>query len=740
MTVSPTTTPQPDGAVDARALDQRLRSAMGEGQKKKTSRLDTFTDLKLGFAEGRFGGYPLKNDAFSAMLMVLDRLNWSVSIDQITRAMPHFPERFELLEVRECLARMGYKSKQRRLDLKRIFASHLPAIVSDGKAIFVLEAGTDGDLKILDAETGQPTRAKLSKNAKVVAFSEDVNSGETSGRRSWLAANFSKFAPEITELFGLTFVINLMVLVVSLSVMSIYDKVIPAGAYDTLAAICIGIAIALCVELTFRALKARLIGSTSSRLEYLLGSAIFGKLISLPIHMVSNTPVGDQIARLRQFETVRDLFSGPFVAVGLELPFVILFTMGLLALAGPLGLVPLALLTVFFVVGFFMIGPIKRQNEAAGRQKREQYQTALETVSNLRLLRSIGCEEVWLNRLRQKAAQSAASKRRANLSQRFLASFSASTVPIAGGATVSIGAIMVINGDLTVGMLIAATIVIWRILAPIQQMFLMLSRYTEMAQMVTQINQMMRLPSSVVESDIPVRRLFAGKVGLDRVSFRYHGATDASVQGLSVEIEPCTLVAVQGHSGSGKSTLLRLILDLYRPQAGRVTVDGVNVRQIPDTDLRATIGYVPQKPVLFHGTIAQNLRLTSPGASNAALERVCEEVGLLDSIKKQPEGINTLIDHARNKSLPGGFRQSLAIAQALLREPRILLMDEPAKTLDYDLEEALLKSIAKRRSTTTIIMVSHRPSHIRLADKVLTLDRGQMVSFEAPAPAQQRSA
>lgn len=733
-------TPPVDGTADARTLDKRLRSAIGGSQEKAASGAGTFADIKRGFEEGRFGGYPLKNNAFSAMLMVLERLNWSISIDQITRSMPHFPERFELLEVRECLARMGYKSKQRRLDKKRIFAAHLPAIVADGMTVLVLEADQDGGLVLCDPATGNPVKTRLSKNAKVVSFYEESASEETNGRRSWLASNFAKFAPEIGELFGLTFVINLMVLAVSLSVMSIYDKVIPAGAYDTLAAICIGIAIALCVELTFRALKSRLIGSTSSRLEFLLGTAIFGKLISLPINMVSNTPVGDQIARLRQFETVRDLFSGPFVAVGLELPFVILFTIGLFALAGPLGFVPLALLTVFFIVGFFMIGPIKRQNEEAGRQRREQYQTALETVSNLRLLRSIGCEDVWLNRLRRKAAHSAASKRRANLSQRFLASFSGSTVPMAGGATVSIGAIMVINGDITVGMLIAATIVIWRILAPIQQMFLMLSRYTEMAQMVEQINHMMRLPSSVVENDTPVRRLFAGKVGFDRVSFRYQGASDAALQGLSVEIEPCTLVAVQGHSGSGKSTLLRMILDLYRPQAGRVTVDGVNVRQIPDTDLRATVGYVPQKPMLFHGTIAQNMRLASPGASDESLERVCAEVGLLESIQKLPKGMNTLIDHARNKSLPGGFRQSLAIAQALLREPRILLMDEPAKTLDYDLEEALLRSIDKRRTTTTIIMVSHRPSHIRLADKVLTLDRGQMVSFEEPAPAQQRSA
>jgi len=731
--------PMVHGQSDAKSLDQRLRSAFQTETEASISREDKFAEIKAGFENGRYGGYPIKATALSAMLVVLDQLKWVVSVGQITRNMPHFADNFGRLDMLEVMARMDYVSERRPFKRNRIHASHLPGIVCQGTEIFILVEGEDGKISAHDPDNGKIKPLHEFRDATQFSFKHQPRNAANENK-SWMQSNLSRFWREVLELFSLTFVINLMVLIVSLSVMSIYDKVIPANAYDTLIAIGIGVMLALGLELIFRNLKAKLIGTTTGRLEYLLATAVFGKLISLPIQYVVNTPVGDQLARLRQLETVRDLFSGPFVAVGLELPFVVAFTVGLFIMTGPLGYVPLAMIVGFMIIGALVLGPIKRQSERAGRHRREHYQTSLETVSNLRQLRSLGCEEVWLDRLSKKTAENASAKRRANLSQRFLTTLSNSTVPIAGSSTVALGALMVMDGTLSVGMLIGAMIIIWRILAPIQQMFLMLTKHAEISRMVGQFDQMMKLPSAVVENHSHVHRVFSGQVSFDRASFRYQGAADAALQGLNIEIQPGELVAIKGSSGSGKSTLLRLILDLYRPQVGSVQVDGVNVRQIPPYDLRATIGYVPQKPALFHGTIAQNLRLASPAATDKELENICAEVGILAAIQAQPDGINTLLDYGRASSLPGGFRQALSIAQALLRKPRILLLDDPAKTLDHALEEALMNCISKRRGSTTIVMVSHRPSHIRLADRVLTLDRGQMVSFDAPSSPQPRSA
>lgn len=715
------------------ALQARLQSAFGSGSDAAGDRAAAFRALRADLAAGKYGGLPLAGDAPSALVSLLDELNWSFSLDRFARCMPHFPMQFTLLEIRGCMAQLGFASQMRRLTLDEISQQVLPAAVQVGERISLLRENAAGRIVAIDPASGAERALERNLRLEIVSFSASTAGARpAAGAGPWLASTLRRFGPDIFVLLGLTAVINVMVLVVSFAVMSIYDKVIPAGAYDTLAAIIIGVALASGFELVFRLLKSKLIGRVTGRLEYLLSTATFSKLIALPIHLMTNTPVGDQISRLRQFETVRDLFAGPFAAVALEVPFVVLFSIGLFMVAGPLGFVPVVLIVAYCLVGAFMIGPLRRQNQTASQKRREHYQTALETVSNLRLIRSLGCEDVWLKQLATKGAECARAKRRADLSQRFLVTLSGAGVPVSGAASVVIGATLVMAGQMTVGMLIGAMIIIWRVLAPIQQMFLMLSRYTEMAQTVTQIDGMMRLPSTSQGETGLVRRRFSGRIGFDRVSFRYQGAPQGTLQGLSFTIEPGTFVAVRGASGAGKSSLLRLVLDLYQPQVGSVQIDGVNVRQIPPENLRAAIGYVPQNPMFFHGTIAQNLRLAAPAASDDKLRRVCAEVGILAAIDQLPRGMDTLLDQSRQDSLPGGFRQALAIAQALLRDPNILLLDEPAKTLDHELEEAFIASLERRRGSTTIVMVSHRPSHIKLADQVLTLDRGQLASFGPP--------
>lgn len=718
---------------DARALNDRLRSEFEEHLSPEARRGQVLSQLLAGLNTGRFGGKPHEGDAPAALVSLLDQLKWTYSVEQFARVIPHFSEEFGIVQLRECAARLGFHSSTRIIKARSIFPRQLPALLVHGSHISLLKETPEGQIAAYDPVSGAPRKVNWRQKCQIVSFAQcaDTEDKKTSG--SWLLHNLNRFYPEIWQMFALTFFINLMVLVTSFAVMSIYDKVIPAHAFDTLTGIAIALAFAFVVELSFRGIKSKLIGRTTGRLEYLVGSAVFSKLVALPVHMVTNTPIGDQISRLRQFESVRDLFSGPFVAVGLEVPFIIMFMIGLFAVAGPLGAIPLVLMCVYAVVGFLMVGLIRRRNERSSRRQREHAQLTLETVSNLRQIRALGCETVWLERLQQKTADSSAARRRASMAQRYLSTLSSAAVPIAGAGTVITGALLVIDGQMTVGMLIGAMIIVWRVLAPIQQLFLMFSRYTEIAQMIKQIDQMMRLPTVETNKLSPLKRHFQGRIEFDRVSLRYQGGSDSALQGISLEIEPGELIAIQGHSGAGKSTLLRLVLELYRPQSGSVLVDGINVQQIPDTELRAAIGYVPQTPVLFHGTIAQNLRLAAPGATDEELAAICQEVGILDAIEMLPEGLNTLLDHAKQGTLPGGFRQAIAIAQAYARKPQILLLDEPAKTLDHDLEDALIKSISRRRGDTTIIMVSHRPSHIQMADRVIKLERGQLVSFEPPS-------
>ncbi|GER06386.1 hypothetical protein JCM17843_06960 [Kordiimonadales bacterium JCM 17843] len=187
-----------------------------------------------------------------------------------------------------------------------------------------------------------------------------------------------------------------------------------------------------------------------------------------------------------------------------------------------------------------------------------------------------------------------------------------------------------------------------------------------------------------------------------------------------------------GPNGSGKSSILRLIAGLYDSQAGQVSIDGLDVRQIDPQELRQQIAYVPQQCHIFHGTVAQNLRFSNPVASDADLEEACREAGLWDDILRMPDGLETRFGDQTVWQLNAGFRQRLSLARGYLRDASIVLLDEPAQALDTAGDLALIDALQKMRGEKTVIMVSHRPSHIRLADRVLQLENGMLVQDGTP--------
>lgn len=706
--------------------DMRAHLAQSLGARDDAPR-NRFDALRDGLARGRFGGCPVEGPAAKALVILLELLDWQGTIDEFARAMPHFPQHFDFQSMRETLARLGYLTEPVKDSGHLVYPLLL---VGPKDSIRVI--GRDGTKPVFVAGIGGIVESMPNKMPPGMLFQiRRIASGASAGEtESWFLGILRRMRGQIGKLFLLSFTINLSVLLTSLGVVAIYDLVIPSQGLDTLLGILLGVMFAFVFEMGFRRIKARMIGRLTGRIEYLIATDVFAKVLSLPLERTAGVAIGSQMSRLAQFEGIRELVSGYLANIVLELPLVLTFLGILLAFSPPLGVVTLIILAIYLLIAVLIFPELRQRNREATPFNQMRQALILETVSNLRAIRSASFETVWAERLAHVLQDSAIANRRAARVARILRNISQTAFPVTNAVIILVGSLLVMNGALTTGVLIAATIVISRVMAPIQQAFLGLSRFSDLLDTLRQIDQMMRLRGTQSNREAGFVRRIPGSIEVEQLYYRYSSEYKPALSGINLSVKPGEMIAIMGPSGAGKTTLLRLFLHLLTPLTGTIRIGGFDTRQIPDADLRTTIGYMPSKPALFHGTIAQNLRLVAPDATDDDLLRVLDEVGLTPIIEGIPTGLATLLDQAMQEKLPSVFRQAFALAQVLLANTPILLIDKPNPGFDEALERRAFEALSRRKGLNTIVVVTHSPAVALLADRVLVLNGGQIVAFD----------
>ena len=357
----------------------------------------------------------------------------------------------------------------------------------------------------------------------------------------------------------------------------------------------------------------------------------------------------------------------------------------------------------------------------------------MQTFDGRREIKAIGGETVWRERFRELSGEAVHSNYRAFVASAAMNNVSQALMTMCGVAVLDMGATRVMSGAMSIGALIATMTLVWRVLGPLQGAFLSYAKLQQMLRSIAQINSLMRLKVEKDESNTEiVEEKIQGKLTFDRVSFRYEAGSDPALLGVSFNIEPGEMAAVVGYTGSGKSTLLKLIAGMYRPQAGALLLDGVDLRQFNAMELRRSLAYVPQEVKMFHGTIAQNMRLNNCMATDQMLAVAAEKAGILQDILRLPEGFDTRLGDKSMSRFPPGFMRSLSIARAFCCNAEVVLFDEPGSSLDAESDTRFMRQLNLLKGQHTIVMVSHRPSHIRLADKALLLENGSVKYAGSP--------
>jgi ABC-type bacteriocin/lantibiotic exporter with double-glycine peptidase domain len=510
--------------------------------------------------------------------------------------------------------------------------------------------------------------------------------------------------------------------------------VLPAGDIALGGYLLLGMAIAITISWLLRELKGRVMAYLSGRIEYILGTSVFQRVVNLPASSTEGASVSRQVGRIKGLESLRTFFHGPLATLAFDLPAVLIMILAI-AIIKPV-LISVVLISVFayIILGLVTRGLNKRAVVQSTHFSSLSWDFLNEALTNMRAIRAVGARKLWVSRYKELSAKATM----ANFRNQRVQSYINSVTQVLGASTglliLAMAAVLAIRGEITGGAMIATMMLVWRVTGPIQNIVLSAASLVRIRTTMNQVENLMRLKG---ERDGGVRQTIRpeihGSIGFSRVSFRYANDADPALLGVTFSIKAGQVVVIAGPNGAGKSTLLKLLDRVYLPQAGIIRLDNIDIRQLNIADLRSRISYMPQNIEVFYGTVAQNLLLADPAATDAEMRWAVEMAGLMDDIQALPQGFETRISNSRSDQLPQGFRQRLSLARTILKPASVVLLDEPGAGMDQAGEEALIRCIQYLRGRTTVLITSHRPGHMRLADTVIYMERGAvtaMGSFE----------
>ena len=655
----------------------------------------------------------------------------------IRNALPHFTTRFGPGEYLTSLRNLG-------VDLEETFAARREIRKADCPCFFLSDHrpataifDVDGECCLAqEAGEAQPRWGATPPGEGAIIRMASRHAADAALDRFDFLRLARGFGATIVTLLAISLLTNLAALAAPLLVITIYDRVIPAASVDTIIALCVAALVAVILDLSLRIIRGQAVAHMGGEVERELGVALFSKLAKLPVLQLRRSSVHEQIARLRQFESLRDIFSGPLFLSCLDLPFVLIFVAVLFYLSTPIGYLLLGVAALFAIAAFVSLSVQRRFNEAASAAKTAHQSLLFEITSKVSDIQRLGAEGYWSDQLALMTETAAHHSKRAKRAQLIAQALGQTLIMGAGVGTIAFGAMTAIQGDMTLGALIALITLVWRVLGPIQSLYSSVVQIQSYVSSARQIQQVLDLEEEFTRESAERRsKSLSGRIEVTNVTHRYLAGQEPVLASVNLSIEPGQLVVFCGISGSGRSTLFNLINRLYKPTAGAIYFDDVDYRQIAVDDLRGSITMERQHPEFFHGTILQNFELANPLVTQAQIEIVLDALGLWSDIRAMPEGLNTRLDEAFQKGMSTSVAKGLGLARALLRDTNIFLFDNPCAELDADREHRFLTCIKAMRGGRTVLMTSDRPSHWEMADHLVFFDRGRVAVNEPRATA-----
>ncbi|KAA8694880.1 MULTISPECIES: type I secretion system permease/ATPase [Pseudomonas] len=637
-------------------------------------------------------------------------------------------------------ARAGLQGRllQRKLDSIPPIAMPALLLLKDGRSAVLLGWQGEDEAQVLLSESdGGETIVKRQALADdytgKVFFAQpqhkfDVSHGTLIPRaRSWFRDTLKRSRWLYADAIAASFLINLIAMAAPLFVMNVYDRVVPNQATATLWVLATGIFIAYVFDLVLKSLRSLCLDLAGKKTDLIISATLFERIVGMSMKY-RPARVGSFAQNIHEFQSLRDFLASLTLTSLIDLPFTLLIFMVIAILGGHLVWIPMLAFPIALGIGYLLQKPLVATMERTMALASERQSSLIETLAGLDAVKVNNAE----SERQYQWEQTIGTLSRLELRVKMLSGLSMNITlliqQLAGVIMIVFGVYQIIDGHLSMGGLIACYMLSGRALSPLASLSGLMTRYQQAKVTMVSTDQMMELPQERNFEERPLsRRTLQGAIECRGLNFTYPNQQNMALKNINLVIKPGEKIGIIGRSGSGKSSLAKLIVGLYQPDSGALLVDGVDIRQIDVSELRHNVGYVPQDIQLLAGTLRDNLVSGARYVEDEVVLQAAELAGVHEFARLHPQGYELQVGE-RGQNLSGGQRQNVALARALLLNPPILLLDEPTSAMDNTGEERLKQRLQAVVENKTVVLVTHRASLLSLVDRLLVIDRGQILA------------
>lgn len=694
-----------------------------------------------------FSEQAVGDTALSSFVLLANFLGVPAEPAQIhhDRGQGDIPYSFEhLLRIAK---RLGLMARRKRAGFDDLGKLPLPAIVRlvDGEAAVLLKVEDTGDTAsrymVIRPSEQRPEIWSQQRALETFILNDNrvdlllITSREhIAGQRrafdiSWFIPALVKYRKPLRDVLLGSFFLQLVGLASPIFFQLVIDKVLVHQSMTTLEVLAIGLATILVFETMLSALRTWLFAHTSNRVDAELSAALFRHLIALPLSYFEARRVGDSVARVRELENIRNFLTSNAVTVVIDLFFTIVFFAVMYLYSPLLTLIVALTIPIYIAISVFITPPLRARLDEKFKRGAENQAFLVETITGIGTLKSMAVEP----RMRDRWEKQFAGYIQTGWDVTVLSNWGSHLIQLVSKlTTVAIlffGAQAVIAGSFSVGALVAFNMLAGRVAQPILRLSQLWQDFQQVRISVDRLGDILNSPAEPEHN--PNRASLPpikGRVEFDKVRFRYRPDAPEALRGISLDIAPGEMLGIVGPSGSGKSTLTKLVQRLYVPEQGRVLIDGTDLALVDPAWLRRQIGVVLQENILFNRTVRENIALSNPTLPMEQVIAAAELAGAHEFILSLSHGYDTIIEE-RGANLSGGQRQRLAIARALITDPRILILDEATSALDAESEEIIQNNLGRIAAGRTVLIIAHRLSAVRPCNRIITVEAGEVTEI-----------